>query len=73
MFQCSKCRKRLLVVDGVDTSSDEKYRKLKCPECGEFTYTVEMIIDPNDPTFKREWFLNHRSYKRYYEKIKKEK
>lgn len=58
---CQKCCKRLKVVDVVHADiKGITYRKLLCPNCNNFSYSKEVIIDYKGEN-ARNWNIFHRS------------
>ena len=52
-MNCPKCNLKCNVTD-TRHSSEETYRKQKCPNCGFVFYTVEFLCDDND-ALKKTW------------------
>lgn len=71
-MNCLKCNGKVLVVDTVNTSNNEVYRKRKCTECGHSFYTAEFEVE-YDQGFADEWNANHRDTQATRKKMGKAK
>lgn len=43
MLLCRKCRSRLLITNTYNRNSEMIERRLKCPECGQVYYSMEVL------------------------------
>lgn len=59
---CPKCGGRLNVLDVVNTTRNQTYRKRRCPKCNLIFFTSEEIVNP-DKEFKEDWCANYRKEK----------
>lgn len=50
MLLCRKCRSRLLITNTYNRNSEMIERRLKCPECGNVYYSVEVLKSSEDIT-----------------------
>lgn len=51
---CPKCKGKLKVIDSMDVSQNEVYRRKKCLNCGHLLYTCEFEVEATK-LFKKEW------------------
>lgn len=57
---CPKCDGKATVIDGsTNTTDNERYRKMKCKECGHIFYTSEIPAEFN-PKFEALYKKNAR-------------
>ncbi len=59
---CPKCGERLRILDVVNTTRNQTYRKRKCDNCKAVFFTSEEFVRP-DADFKADWNANYRKGK----------
>lgn len=61
-MKCPECGCETRMVDSVNVSNNETFRKRKCVSCDHIFYTAEFEVEHNQ-AFKDEWTKYHRKSK----------
>ena len=59
---CPKCKGETVIVNTVNVSWNEVYRRRKCLKCEHQFFTAEFEVEPNK-RFKKEWNLYYKKHK----------